>query len=70
MSQENVEVVRGIFAAWNTGDMDALRDLYDPEVIVRAPKGWPEPGVRKAKVVLQEFFWEHAEALEAVGLLE
>jgi ketosteroid isomerase-like protein len=44
MSQEEVEIVRAAFAAWNAGDMDALRDLHDPEVIVRPPKGWPEPG--------------------------
>jgi ketosteroid isomerase-like protein len=129
MSEENVEIVKGIFAAWNSGDMGALRDLYDRDVIVRAPKGWPEPGpfvgreavmrqwaqqrevwhaddleaisgfieagdrvvvrfiwhaagegpeagfemtginsVRKGKVILQEFFWDHAEALEAAGL--
>ena len=24
--------------------MDAFRELYDPDVIVRAPEGWPEPG--------------------------
>src|SRR5207237_8257120 len=26
------------------GDMDALRELYDPDVIMRAIEGWPEPG--------------------------
>ena len=35
MSQENVEVVKAAFEAWNAGDMDALRDLCDPDVIVR-----------------------------------
>jgi ketosteroid isomerase-like protein len=44
MSEENVEIVRRGFEVWNAGDMDALRDLHDPEVIVRPPKGWPEPG--------------------------
>jgi ketosteroid isomerase-like protein len=44
MSEENVEVVRNTFEAWNAGDMDRLRDLYDPDVIARAPPGWPEPG--------------------------
>jgi uncharacterized protein len=44
MSQENVEVVRRAFEAWNAGDMDALRELNDPEVIMRTPDGWPEPG--------------------------
>jgi ketosteroid isomerase-like protein len=131
MSQENVEVVKAGFAAWNAGDMDAYRELYDPDVIVRTPEGWPEPGpfvgrhafmrwceqlretwdadalevvsdfidagdrvavrqiwrgaghgpeanmemtnvitVRKGRVVYQEFVWDHAEALEAVGLSE
>jgi ketosteroid isomerase-like protein len=44
VSQENVKVVRALFEAWNAGDMGAVRDLYDPDVIVRAPEGWPEPG--------------------------
>ena len=131
MSQENVEVVRAGFDAWNAGDMDALRELYDPDAMLRMVEGWPEPGpyvgreaiirqyeqqretfdadalepigdfihaadrvvvrfvwhgaghgpeadlemtqiitVRKGKIVYQEFFWDHAEALEAVGLSE
>jgi ketosteroid isomerase-like protein len=44
MSQENVEVVRRGFEAWSRGDMDALRELYDPGMIWRSPEGWPEPG--------------------------
>jgi ketosteroid isomerase-like protein len=44
MSQENVEVVRANFEAWNAGNMDAVRELHHPDVIVRAPEGWPEPG--------------------------
>jgi ketosteroid isomerase-like protein len=44
MSQENVEVVRAAFAALDAGDMDALRELYDPNAIARPPEGWPEPG--------------------------
>ena len=130
MSQENVEIVRASFEAWNAGDMDAFRELRDPDVIARAPEGWPEPGpfvgreslmrqfkqmretwdadafevisvldvadrvvarfiwrgvglgpesnmdltsistVRKGKIAYQEFFWDHAEALEALGLSE
>jgi ketosteroid isomerase-like protein len=27
MSQENVEIARASFEAWNAGDMDVLRDL-------------------------------------------
>jgi ketosteroid isomerase-like protein len=131
MSQENVEIVRASNEAWNSGDMDALRELYHPDVIVRPLEGWPEPGpyvgrdavmrqwedqretwdadavevigdyvdtadhvvvrgtwrgaghgpdanfeftavftVRQGKIFGIEFFWDHAEALEAVGLSE
>jgi ketosteroid isomerase-like protein len=131
MSQENVEIVRANFEDWNAGDMDALRERYDPDAIVRSPEGWPEPGpfvgreavmrqweqlretwdtdtfelisdyvdvgdrvavrfswhavgrgpeanveltqvvtVRKGKILAIDFFWDHAEALEAVGLSE
>ncbi len=111
--------------------MDAFRELYDPDVIVRTPEGWPEPGpfvgreavmrqfeqqretwdadalepisdfidaadrvvvrfiwrgaghgpeanmemtavytVRKGRIFCLEFFWDHAEALETLGLSE
>jgi ketosteroid isomerase-like protein len=131
MSQENVEVDRATFKAWNGGDMDTLRDLYGPDIIMRTPESWPEPGpyvgreavmrqleqlrdtwdadaveltsdfidvgdrvavrmvwrgaghgpetnieftnvvtVRKGRIVFIEFFWEHSEALEALGLSE
>jgi uncharacterized protein len=131
MSEENVEFVRRGFEVWNTGDMDAVRELYDPSIIWRPPEGWPEPGpyvgreavmrqleqmretwdtdrfelisdlidvgdrvavrfnwrgigqgpesnieatgvytVRKGRVSYIEFFWDHAEALETLGLSE
>ena len=131
MSQENVEIVRATVEAWNAGDMDALRELHDPDVIARPPEGWPEPGpfvgrealmrqyaqmretwdtdasepisdfidavdrvvvrfiwrgmghgpessmeltnvvtIRKGKIVTMEYFWDHAEALETLGLSE
>jgi ketosteroid isomerase-like protein len=44
MSQENVEIVRRQFEAWNAGDMDAFRELCDPEVVMHHVKDWPEPG--------------------------
>jgi ketosteroid isomerase-like protein len=131
MSQENVEIVQAALEAWNAGDMNAFRDFYDPDAVVRMAEGWPEPGpfmgreavmrqwehvreawnadavepisdfidagdrvavrqiwrvagrgpemnmettnvitVRKGKFVYQEFFWDHAEALETLGLSE
>jgi ketosteroid isomerase-like protein len=72
VSQKNVEVARDVFAAWNAGDMAALRDLYDPDVIVRMAENWPEPGpyVGREAVMRQ---WEQiretwdSDALEAIG---
>ncbi len=131
MSQENVEIVRASYEAWNSGDTDALRELYDPNAMTLTDlEGWPEPGpligreavmrqferqreafdadaveaisfihagdrvvvrmvwrgvghgpeanmemtavftVRKSKIRYLEFFWDHTEALETLGLSE
>jgi ketosteroid isomerase-like protein len=131
MSQENVKVIRALFDAWNARDMDAVRELYDPDVVMRGVEDWPEPGpymgrdalmgeweqireawnadllepisdfidaadrvvvrlawrgvgqgpgmnmemttvymVRNGRIVYQEFFWDHPEALEILGLSE
>ena len=42
MSQENVGVAKAAFDAWNTEDMDAFRDLCDPDIIVRPPEPAPD----------------------------
>lgn len=39
MSQENVETLRRLNAAWNAGDVDAVRDFHDPNVILRPIEG-------------------------------
>jgi len=131
MPQENVEVVRAAYRAWNAGDMEALGELMDPDIVMRTPEGWPEPGpfvgreavirvfeqwsetfdtyetepigditeaadrvvvrqvwhgagrgpeahlestlvftLREGKISYQEFFWEHAKALDTMGLKE
>ena len=131
MSQQNVEVVQALFEAWNACEMDSVRELYDPDVIVLGNERWPEPGpfvgrdavmhqwqqmretwdadalvpigdftdtadrvlvrfiwrgqghgpesniemtgvhtVRNDRIFGQEFFWDHAEALDTLGLEE
>ena len=37
-------VVQAFVDTWNAGDMDAVRELLDPDVIVRPVSDWPEPG--------------------------
>jgi ketosteroid isomerase-like protein len=131
MSQENVEVVRRAFEAWNAGGPHAARELFAPDAIMRLLDTWPEPGpfvgrktilrqldqmrrtwdadtleligafvdvgdrvavrqiwrgigrgpeasvettvvytVRRGKIFNVEHFWDHAEALETLGLSE
>jgi ketosteroid isomerase-like protein len=75
MSQENVEIVRAGIEAWNAGDTDALREVWDPDVIVRLPEGWPEPGpvVGRDAVMRQ---WERnrevwdADVMEPISLID
>ena len=68
MSQENVEVVRAAFAAWNARDMDAFRDTYDPDVIVRAPEGWPEPGPFVGREAVMRQWEQQRETFDADAL--
>jgi ketosteroid isomerase-like protein len=35
MSEENVEVVRRSFDAWNAGDLEAIRSVYADDVVVK-----------------------------------
>jgi ketosteroid isomerase-like protein len=61
MSQANVEVVKAAFDAWNAGDMDRLRDMYDPNMVLHMVPGWPEQGpfVGREAVMRQ---WEQLRA--------
>ena len=44
MSEENAEIVRRGWEAWNAGDMEALISLWDPEVVwdLQHFRNWPE----------------------------
>jgi ketosteroid isomerase-like protein len=72
MSQENVDVVRAGYEAWNAGDMNAYGELLHPDVVWRPPEGWPEPGpfvgreavLRQLKLVRDT--WE-ADAAEPIS---
>ena len=44
MSRANVETVRAAVAAWNAGEMDALRELYHVDAVTRGLDNWPEAG--------------------------
>jgi ketosteroid isomerase-like protein len=65
MSQENIEIMRAAFEAWNTQDWDTFRDLHDPDIIQRSPPGWPEPGPFVGREAVMRQFKQLREAWDA-----
>ena len=67
MSQENVELVRAAYAAWNEGDLDAALDLADPEIEVvqdsQIPGSTAVTGRHQFRLWLESFYdtWESFE---------
>ena len=43
MSQENVEIVRAVYEAWNAGDMEALFAHFHPELVYHPRADEPDP---------------------------
>jgi ketosteroid isomerase-like protein len=72
MSQENVAIVRAGIEAWNAGDMNALRETYDPDAVMRPAEGWPEPGPYVGREAVMRQFEQAREtwdmdAIELIG---
>jgi len=76
MSQENVEIVRSIYAAWGRGDFSSI-EWADPEIEYVVVDG-PEPGSWRGRAAMTETMrgilsaWENAriEADEYIHLNE
>jgi ketosteroid isomerase-like protein len=69
MSQENVDVGRRAYEMWNAGDMDSFRELCDPDIIMRPPERWPEPGPFVGReAVMRE--WEQVRETWAADAVE
>ena len=77
MSEENVEVVRQVFSAFNRRDWSAWESLHRPEMEWSDPPEWPGSGVHRGVDVVRRFIDEvletgdewHVEidAIESVG---
>jgi uncharacterized protein len=64
MSQQNLEVARRAFSAWNAGDPEALRDAYDPDAVMHYHGDWPEPGPFSGRDAIIRQFERMREALD------
>jgi len=47
---------RAAVEAWNAGDMDAFREMHDPDVILRTVGDWPEQGPHVGREAVMRFF--------------
>jgi ketosteroid isomerase-like protein len=58
MSQDNLDLVRRAYEAWNRGDLEGTFDLFDPEVEVSAPRGFPEAGTYRGRAAVRQWMEE------------
>ena len=49
MSQENVEIARKAFEAFNRGGIRAMQEFWDPEIVWHTDPMVPEPGVYEGR---------------------
>ena len=56
--QENLEVVRNVYAAFGRGDLEGILALLDPQVSWRTPgpPDLPTAGLRRGIAAVREFF--------------
>lgn len=73
MSQQNIDLAREAIEAWNAGDMDRLRELYDPDAVMQyVVSDWPETGPFIGRdAIMRQFRWLRetwdADSLDLVG---
>ena len=76
MSEENVEIARQAIEAWNEGDLDRLRDLYDPAAVYRNPSDWVDAGPYLGRdAIMQQFsqlreIWSYESSFDRIDVLD
>ena len=69
MSQENVEIVRRSFAAYNSGGLDALAEFWHPDINWRAADGaLDDTGLMEGPDGLRQYYRQWEETFDAVRL--
>jgi hypothetical protein len=69
MSEENVELLRQALEMWNRGDLDAVSEFWDDDVVLRTAEGWPER-VLYGKDAVRSFWEGYAETMGHDSVIE
>ena len=70
MSQENVEIVRQAYEAFNVRDLDALADLTEPDWVMDWSRSiGPQRGVYQGRSGVEEWIAAISEAFESFEIL-
>jgi ketosteroid isomerase-like protein len=64
MSQENMDVIRSFYDAWNCGDLEGLFRLFDPDIEWCLPEGGINTGVYRGHDAVRELMESYLEAFD------
>ena len=56
MSRENIEIFERSIEAFRRGDLDAVMDTLDADVVYRPLEEWPESGVTHGREATRRLF--------------
>ncbi len=65
MSEENVEILRGGYEAFRRGDIQAVPELFDPEIEIYQSERLPWGGSYKGPEEVGQFFAKLTETIES-----
>ena len=65
MSQENVEVLRRSYEAWNRGDRDAAFEFLEPEFELQLPEGGMNVGSFQGREGVTKLFEDYLEVFDS-----
>lgn len=66
MSQENVEIIREFFEAWNAGDLGKAYEAGHPDMVMRMEGNWPEPGPYFGREAVRRWDMQFRDTWESV----
>jgi ketosteroid isomerase-like protein len=65
MSQENVEIVRAAYGAFERGDLDAVSQLHDPAIEWQTSAEDPDAATQRGRVAVRRYFGDSFPGLRA-----